>query len=73
MGNRLFQALTMVGCFTSSSCKNNVSIALTYPASCEQSAGLSNKFVNKRLTPLPQVNGDVKDIADETECCEWTV
>jgi hypothetical protein len=48
-------------------------MALTYPASCEQSAGLSNKFVDKGLTTLPQMNGDFEDIADETECRERTV
>ena len=46
---------------------------LTYSAPCEQSAGLCYKSVNKGLTPLPQVDRDVEDIADEAESCEWAV
>lgn len=53
MGNRVFQALTMLECFHPVYHKNYVSTALTYPAPREQSAGLSNKFVDIRLTPLP--------------------
>lgn len=46
---------------------------LTYSAPCEESAGLRDESVDEGLTPLPQVDGDAEDVADEAERRERAV
>jgi hypothetical protein len=73
VGNNILKALIMVMFYIWYSVGKGAFTGLTYPAPCEQSAGLCYKSVNKGLTPFPQVDGDVEDIADEAKSCERAV